>query len=41
MLIGIGAVASVAEAAAPRASDNLVVPAAVYLYATALMGPAG
>jgi len=41
VLIGIGVVASVAEALSPRTSDNVVVPAAVYLYANALMGPAG
>lgn len=40
VLIGIGVVASVAEALAPRTSDNVVVPAAVYLYASALMSPA-
>lgn len=36
VLIGIGAVASLAEAAAPRASDNLLVPAAVFLFASAV-----
>jgi len=36
VLIGIGAVASIAEAAAPRASDNLLVPAAVFLFASAV-----
>lgn len=35
VLIGIGAVASLAEAAAPRASDNVLVPAAVFLFASA------
>jgi len=39
VLIGIGAVASLAEAAAPRASDNLLVPAAVFLFASAVQSP--
>jgi dolichol kinase len=36
MLIGIGLVASAAEAASPRASDNAILPAAVWLFARAI-----
>ncbi len=34
VLIGIGLVAAAAEALAPRASDNVLVPAAIWLFAT-------
>jgi phytol kinase len=36
VLLGIGLVAAAAEAAAPRASDNLAIPAAVWIFLTLL-----
>jgi dolichol kinase len=36
VIIGIGVVAAIAEALAPRSSDNLLVPAVVFLFASAV-----